>query len=308
MLKIVKASEPMTVSQLVLCIYAAPGLGKTTLGYTAEDPLDFDCDHGAYRAKNRKDTVTVNSWKDIEVVTPEDLTAYKTIILDTAGRALDYLTDDIITKNPKHGRGGALTLQGYGELKSRFTTWLKALRRLGKDVVLIAHMDEQRQGDDMIERLDVQGGSKGEIYKSADAMGRIYMKGNERVLDFSPRENSFGKNPCEVAIMPVKLENTKCLAEIIALIKSRLNEQVVAAKVADQELQDWNIAIGECDSAEALNALLPEIKKAAQAVRFIAQRRSKELGCSFDRAKGLYVPPAGAVKATTDERTYADLA
>src|ERR1700677_586989 len=156
MLKIVKASEPMTVSQLVLCIYAAPGLGKTTLGYTAEDPLDFDCDHGAYRAKNRKDTVTVNSWKDIEVVTPEDLTAYKTIILDTAGRALDYLTDDIITKNPKHGRGGALTLQGYGELKSRFTTWLKALRRLGKDVVLIAHMDEQRQGDDMIERLDGQ--------------------------------------------------------------------------------------------------------------------------------------------------------
>lgn len=307
MLKIVKASEPMKVSQLVLCIYAAPGLGKTTLGYTADDPLDFDCDHGAYRAKNRKDTVTVNCWKDIEVVTPDDLTAYKTIVLDTAGRALDYLTDDIITKNPKHGRGGALTLQGYGELKSRFTTWLKALRRLGKDVVLIAHMDEQRMGDDVIERLDVQGGSKGEIYKSADAMGRIYMKGNDRVLDFSPRENSFGKNPCELSIMSVKLENTKCLAEVIALIKERLNEKVVVEKAADQEMQDWTIAINECSTLAEINQLLPEIKKAPQAVRFIAQKRSREIGLVFDQKAGLYISDPSKSKPTTTERTYVDL-
>lgn len=307
MLKIVKASEPMKVSQLVLCIYAAPGLGKTTLGYTADDPLDFDCDHGAYRAKNRKDTVTVNCWKDIEVVTPDDLTAYKTIILDTAGRALDYLTDDIITKNPKHGRGGALTLQGYGELKSRFTTWLKALRRLGKDVVLIAHMDEQRMGDDVIERLDVQGGSKGEIYKSADAMGRIYMKGNDRVLDFSPRENSFGKNPCELAIMPVKLENTKCLAEIIGLIKERLNEKVEVEKAADQEMQDWATAINECSTLDEINRLLPEIKKAPQAVRFIAQKRSRDIGLVYDPKAGLYIPDPTKAPKPPVERSYADL-
>ncbi len=310
MLKIVKASEPMAVTQLVMCIYAAPGLGKTTLAYTAEDALLIDCDKGAYRAKNRKDTVPVEKWKDIAGISAEDLQPYKTVILDTAGRALDFLSMDIIAADPKAGSAGALNLKGFGQLKTKFSNWLKALRVLGKDVVLIAHMDEQRQGDNVIERLDVQGGSKGEIYKSADAMGRIYMKGNERVLDFSPRENSFGKNPCELAPMPVKLENTKCLAEIIALIKSRLNEQVVAAKVADQELQDWTIAIGDCSTAEELNGMLPEIKKATQAVRFIAQRRSKELGLTFDRKAGLYVAPAKAMQAPTpgEDRTYADLA
>jgi hypothetical protein len=51
------------------------------------------------------------------------------------------------------------------------------LNSFGKDVVLIAHMDEQRNGDDIIERLDVQGGSKGEIYKAADAMGRVAVRG-----------------------------------------------------------------------------------------------------------------------------------
>lgn len=309
MLKIVKANEPMKVEQLVLCIYAAPGLGKTTLGFTAEAPLDLDCDKGAYRAKNRKDTVPVSTWADIESISVNELAPYKTIILDTAGRALDRLSDDIIAKNPKHGRGGSLTLQGFGELKSRFSNYLKLLRRLGKDVVLIAHMDEQRSGDDVIERLDVQGGSKGEIYKSADAMGRIYMKGTERLLDFNPRENSFGKNPCDLAVMPVKLDNGKCLAEVIALIKERLNQSVEAEKVADQELTDWTIAINDCSTADELNGLLPELVKAPQAVRFLAQKRAKDIHLVFDKQARIYVSVTTPPKANipSEARTYAEL-
>jgi hypothetical protein len=115
--------------------------------------------------------------------------------VDTAGRALDVLTADIIRRNPKAGRGGALTLQGYGTLKAEFVAWLKHLNGMGKDVVLIAHMDEQRNGDDIIERLDVQGGSKGEIYKAADAMGRIAIRDGKRILNFSPTDAAFGKNP-----------------------------------------------------------------------------------------------------------------
>jgi hypothetical protein len=307
MLKIVKANEPMKVEQLVLCIYSAPGLGKTSLAFTADAPLLLDCDKGAYRAKNRKDAVPVSSWSDIEGISADELKPYKTIILDTAGRALDRLTDDIIAKNPKHGRGGSLTLQGFGDLKGRFGSYLKLLRRLGKDVVLIAHMDEQRSGDEVIERLDVQGGSKGEIYKSADAMGRIYMKGAERLLDFNPRENSFGKNPCDLAVMPIKLDNTKCLAEIIALIKERLNQSVIAEKVADQELTDWSIAIHDCTSVEELNGLVPELLKAPQAVRFLAQKRSKDLGLVFDKVKRLYVATGAPPAVPTESRTYAEL-
>src|SRR5258708_5995760 len=137
MLKIIKASEPMLVEQLVLCIYSPPGLGKSTLGFTAADPLNFDCDKGAYRAKNRKDTVPAPTWAAIESMTATELSPYKTLLLDTAGRALDLLTVDIIAKNPKMGRGGALTLQGFGELKARFSAWLKMVRLFGKDVVLI---------------------------------------------------------------------------------------------------------------------------------------------------------------------------
>lgn len=291
MLKIVKGNEPLKVEQIVMAVYGAPGLGKTTFAFTAKNPILFDCDKGAHRAKNRKDVVPVDKWADIAEMTAADLAPYQTVILDTAGRALDLLSTAIIAQDPKKGYGGALSLQGYGVLKSKFSAWLKMLRTFGKDVILIAHMDEQRNGDDVIERLDVQGGSKGEIYKSADAMGRLVIKNGERYLDFNPRENSFGKNPCDLPVMPIPISNTKILTEVIDTIKDRLNESAEVAKDADNELADWTIALNECDTMEALNAMLPDIKKCKiPAVKFLAQKRSKDMHLTFDRASGVYKP------------------
>src|SRR5690606_12335554 len=115
-------------------IYGAPGLGKTSLAFTADTPLLLDFDQGAHRAANRKDIVQVRAWGDVTSITEDDLAPFNTIIVDTAGRALDALTADIIRRNPKLGRGGALTLQGYGALKAEFIAWLKLLNGFGKDV------------------------------------------------------------------------------------------------------------------------------------------------------------------------------
>ena len=116
-LRITKATEPLFVDRINLCIYGAPGIGKTSLGFTAENPLLLDADEGAYRAANRKDSVVVKKWADMASIQKSDLDPYSTVIVDTAGRTLDKLSADIIEGNPKMGRGGALTLQGFGELK-----------------------------------------------------------------------------------------------------------------------------------------------------------------------------------------------
>ena len=154
-LKITRSADPITVERLNLCLYAPPGIGKTSLAFTASNPLLLDFDQGSHRAANRKDAVRVSSWDDVAGITADDLAGYDTVIVDTAGRALDILSADIIRKDPKKGYGGSLNLQGYGVLKAQFTAFLKLLNGFGKDVVLIAHMDEQRNGDEVIERLDV---------------------------------------------------------------------------------------------------------------------------------------------------------
>jgi len=292
-LKITRASDPITVERLNTVIYGPPGLGKSSLAFTADTPLLLDFDNGSHRAANRKDTVRVENWSDVAGITPEDLAPFKTVIVDTAGRALDILTADIIRINPKHGRGGALTLQGYGELKSRFTSFLKLLNSFGKDVVLIAHMDEQRNGDDIIERLDVQGGSKGEIYKAADAMGRLVIANGQRRLLFSPTDAAFGKNPGQLPPLDVpnftEPEFNTFFGSVIDRIKARLNELTEDQRKAMAEQQWFRDTLPKVSDADGINGLVGRAKEGGTVCKSLLHKRAEEIGLSFDKSKGEYV-------------------
>jgi hypothetical protein len=129
-LKITRAADPITVERLNLCVYGQPGAGKSSLAFTAEAPLLLDFDRGAHRAANRKDTVQVSAWSDVSDMGADDLAPYSTVIVDTAGRALDSLTADIIRRNPKAGRGGAGGEVGGGQV------WLSAYHDLRVDLVV----------------------------------------------------------------------------------------------------------------------------------------------------------------------------
>jgi len=292
-LKITRASDPITVERLNTVIYGPPGLGKTSLAFTADTPLLLDFDNGSHRSANRKDTVRVSNWSDVAGITADDLAPFNTVIVDTAGRALDILTADIIRANPKHGRGGALTLQGYGELKSRFTSFLKLLNSFGKDVVLIAHMDEQRNGDDIIERLDVQGGSKGEIYKAADAMGRLVIANGQRRLLFSPTDAAFGKNPGQLPPLDVpdfaSAEFDMFLATVIERIKGRLNELTADQREAMAEQQWFRDTLPKVADADGINALIERAASAGRTVKAMLHSRAIELGLKADKEHGCYV-------------------
>lgn len=294
-LRITRASDPITVERLNLVIYGPPGLGKTSLAFTAEDPLLLDFDQGAHRAAGRKDSVPVRTWDDVAGITAEDLAPFKTVIVDTAGRALDVLSADIIRGNAKLGRGGALTLQGYGELKARFVSFLKLLNGFGKDVVLIAHMDEQRNGDEVIERLDVQGGSKGEIYKAADGMGRITIKNGQRMLNFSPSDAAFGKNPGQLEPLAIphheRPEFTGFLAQVIADTKAKLNALTEEQREAQAVLEKWRLSLDDIEDVAGINAALPDAKAAGKAVSALLVARAQKLGLTFDAQAKAYVAP-----------------
>lgn len=292
-LRIVKSSDPIRVERLNLCLYGPPGIGKSSLAFTANAPLLLDFDQGAHRAANRKDTVRVTAWTEVAEMTADDLADYSTVIVDTAGRALDHLTADIIRRNPKAGRGGALTLQGYGTLKAEFVAWLKMLNGFGKDVVLIAHMDEQRNGDEIIERLDVQGGSKGEIYKAADAMGRLLIRDGKRLLNFSPTDAAFGKNPGQLEPLEVLHpdRNPAMLATVIQQIKDKLNAMSEEQQEAQKLLEGWRERIAGMGSADDFNGSLEEVKKAPKAAQAMFADAAKLNGLTFDKKTGQYTAP-----------------
>lgn len=299
-LRITKATDHIEVTTLVACIYAIPGIGKSTLGFRAEKPLLLDFDGGAHRAGGRQDCVRVEHWSDVTRISADDLQPYKTIIVDTAGRALDALTSDIIAENPKMGNGGALSLQGYGVLKSRFIAWTKLIRSFGLDVVLICHADEQRKGDEIITRLDVQGGSKNEIYKCSDVMGQIYWDHGKRVLSFDPTDTAFGKNPGRLPplVVPHFGEAPTFLGDTLAQIKAELNKQSAAQQEVSGQLAEWKEVIDKAETAKQFNDLIPLTQgvdaRLRDNVKRLLTKAAKARGLSFDKKAGVFSPVAKA--------------
>lgn len=294
MIKIVKSHEKIEVKNIIATIYANPGVGKTSLGYTAESPLLLDFDKGAYRAKNRKDTVVIESWQDVASMSREDIAGFKTIIIDTAGRALDCLAADIIRRQPKMNRGaGALSLQGYGSLKAEFSSWLKHMKSFGVDIVMLAHSSEGKNGDDVIMRIDAQGGSKDEIYKVSDMMGCLAIIDGKIILNCNPTDVAFGKNPgIPIQQFPNPVENPNFFAGVIAMAKDNLNKMSEQQVELMAETEKWREKFTNA-SAEELNNLITEVSSASSAILDTIKRMMVKIaesnGIKFDAATKKFV-------------------
>lgn len=306
--KVTKATDPIEVKTLCLTIYSQPGLGKSSLAFTASRPLLLDFDKGAHRAIDRKDVVQVEEWSEIADIRAADVADYDTIVIDTAGKALDVLAQNIIKGNPRFAFGGALNQQGWGQLGTRFSAFLRMIRGFGKDVVLIAHMDEQKDGDAIKERLKVQGGSKDLILTDSDVIARISIFNKERQLVFSPTETSFGKDPAGLVSMPIPDAKTAefktCLADVIGAVKEKLNSVSDAQAAHNEEIAWFAEILPQILTAESINEIKGRAKMAGRDVALMVVKRAGELGLEYDATTGQYVY---LEEMTTDE-TDADAA
>lgn len=298
-MKIIKGTEAIPVAHPVFLIFGQPGICKTSLAYSCADPLLLDFDSGAHRAANRRDTLQIGSWADVNELMEhrEALEPYATIIPDTVGRCLDVLTADIAATEPRKAPGGNLSQQGWGTLKTRFRTWTSTLRTLGKDVLLIAHDKEDKDGDTRVVRPDIVGGSYGEVMKVADFVGYCYMSGKDRVLDFNPTDRWVGKNPAGWA--PFKVPPVAKAQAFMAELFDKGREALGAiseesAKVSTQ-IEEWRLnldtftTVDECSRAIAqANALPPVV---APQVKKLLWDRAKALGFTFDLKAKVFVAP-----------------
>lgn len=301
---ITRSTDRITVETTTIMLYGPPGIGKTSTGCTAEAPLLLDFDKGSHRSAFRKDTVRVESWATVAGMTADDLAEYRTIVVDTVGRCLDMMAADIIRKNPKmQGFAGALTQQGYGALKGAFATWIGWLTSLGKDIVLIAHDKEDKKGDEIIYRADIQGSSHGEVFKRADGVAYMHTVGRDTVLDFSPCDRWHGKNPArfEPITVPDFVDRRDFLATVIADVKAAMNRMSDEQRVVVTAIDEWNTRASEATTSEEINALVAEAVKLSAPVgpqaKHIVAARAKEMALVFDKKAKMYVEPEAAAGA-----------
>lgn len=199
-----KPSEIEIKQTISALIYGQPGIGKTTLGCSAPNAVLFDYDGGVQRINgaHQVPTVQIKEWdetnealKEIEETMPE----CQTIVIDTVGKMLDFMSANIIKNDPKMAmRDGSLSLKGYGVRKTMFVNFLKRVSAIGKNVIFIAHEKEEKRGEETVKRPEVGGSSANDLVKELDLVGYMQAIGKERTITFDPNESYYAKNTCNL--------------------------------------------------------------------------------------------------------------
>ena len=292
---IIKKNEAMPQRPVVILLYGVPGCGKSSLASTSNNPLLIDCDRGADRAVVRPDVLTCSSWEDItnELGT---MKGYSTIIIDTAKACLDDFmiawairTDDAAKKN---------ALKAYGLIGKEFSQFVANIRAMGKDLVIIAHAKEDKDGDDRIFFPDVTGQSRDLVQRIADQIGFLSYGGdNSRVLHFRKDRRIVAKDTACLGdiIIPESTDPSyaSAMTNIIAEVKKRIQERTNAQNAALDAIKVAEDAIAQVIDGPTADAALAAINACPQAditpLKKKLQPTLKRLNLKMDKASGKFV-------------------
>ena len=306
-------SELAPTSTLKVLVYGQPGAGKTTLALSAPNPVLFDFDGGINRVNKafQVPTLQVSKWEDVVAAIAELKTGsidFATIVVDTSGKMLDYMSDYIMRVDPKMKmRDGSLALKGYGKRKVMFTEFLKQCAMMGKNVVFVAHEKESSDNDTRIVRPDMSGSSLGDLLKELDLVGYVQMIAKERTVSWTPEEKFYAKNTCALpAVMKIDTTiNDKAevvgendfLSRVFATYNDYLKQQAKIGEEYKRLIGDIAERIDTIDGADAANAFIEDMNNGSFAHIWDSQARArrlfgdkvKQLNLEFDKKTKRYV-------------------
>lgn len=198
----IKTPEELTFAdkKFSMILYGSPGVGKTTLALSAPDPVIIDFDRGISRVKaqHRKTTIVCDSYEEVlEDIKSPIVTDCQTVIIDTGGSFVTFLQDWAMRSNPQVNKqkNGAISLKGFGAVKSEFSRFTSILKDvMKKNVIYVFHSQEQNDKDgNPQQRLLCEGAARNAVWTPCDFGGYVHMIGDSRVVCFSPEQEFFAK-------------------------------------------------------------------------------------------------------------------
>lgn len=296
--------------KFVVILYGSPGIGKTTLAFSAPKPILVDFDKGVSRVKayHRKDTIVCSNYKEVlsDIASPA-IKDYETIVIDTGGSFVTYLQDWAMKENPAVNtqKNGAISLKGFGAVKAEFIRFSNYVRDiLNKNLIYVFHSVEEKdkEGNPM-QRLLCEGSARNLVWQPADLGGYIQMIGNKRTISFTPEQEFFAKgcygiegrkeiptlsptdkNDFLTRLFEEAKENLKKESEVFLPVKQKYEEVMEQAKdivEAAQTADDVNKAVEEL---QKLDHALTSKKESA----LLLHEKATSLGLTYDKASKTY--------------------
>jgi len=214
-MEIVNTKENKQKPPIQMVVYGEGGVGKTTFAAKAPNAVIADCERGTKYLGQRGmdvDVANIESWFDFAKLTnrQEDgdgnnyrmIDPYDTVVIDPIGELMEKLQKYMVNnKGSKlvQQEDGSPTMAGWGWLKRTMRDSLKVLRDTGKNVVIVAHVEEKEDGRDIVKRPKMQTKMSEELVNMVDIVGYMTMIPNPnspdgeniRVIKCHPKSNRY---------------------------------------------------------------------------------------------------------------------
>lgn len=297
-----------------ILIAGYPGIGKSTLALSAPNPLHIDVDFGIDRIepRYRKPYIQPQNYEELlGDLIPENVRDFDTLVFDTGGKLISLMSLWAIKKDPKNGkRDGSLSLPGYGAVKREFNRLMDfCFYELHKNIVIVFHAKEEKDGDNTKLRLKVEGGTKEDVWEPMDLGGFVEMYGNDRTIGFSNCERYFAKGTRGInGVLKIPELLPTSPNDFLTKLFNQYNAKAAQEVAANNENKEkYDTAMRAAESiiativdADTANAAIPKFKAINHALtsereasaRFNAH--IKGLGLFYDRVLKQYTPAPDA--------------
>lgn len=294
-----------------MLIAGYPGIGKSTLALSAPRPLHIDVDFGIDRIepRYRKPYIQPKNYDEIlSDLVPENLENFDTLVFDTGGKLISLMSMWAIKKDPKYGmRDGSLSLKGYGFVGKEFVRLMDyCFYELKKNIVIVFHAVEEKDGDNTRLRIKVEGQTKNNVWEPMDLGGFVEIYGNDRTIGFSNCERYFAKGTRGISgVMKIPALGPASPNDFLTKLFERYNAQAaseVEQNAEQQEAYEKAMALGHqvismVKNAETANTAMKPFKEIEHALSSKKELntawndRIRELGLVFNAETKLYEQP-----------------
>ena len=298
-----------TTKKIRMIIAGFPGIGKTTLGLSAPKPLLIDVDRGIDRvqAKNRKDFTQPITYEELLQDLKSDLSSYETLVFDTGGKLLDLMKPYVIKQDSKNGQkdGTTLSIKGYGAVGKEFQRLMDyAYYNLNKNVVVLFHAKEDKDGEATKLRILVEGSTKDNVWQPMDLGGFMEMYNGKRTIGFDNCERYYAKGTHGVkgVIELPDLDNPNIPNDFLTKLFEKVNESIrEEATYFEEQKKNYEKVMSEVGNSienmteENIDSVMEILKTAKHVLtsekelRFMIKKKIESLEMIWDFDKRKYV-------------------
>ena len=307
-MSLIKKANEIEITKVVkMMIYGQAGMGKSTLALSAPNPLLLDFDDGVKRVNmhhlgDNVGIVQIHTWQDVLEVLQEDLSDYKSIVVDTIGKMMDFIISYRCgSRNPR--------INDWGTINNDFKAFVNNLSSLKKNVIFVAHRDSRKEGDETVFIPSLREKNYNSIVTELDLLGYLEMRAEngvqKRTITFDPTSRNDGKNTCNlpsVMVIPTNLDrngqpiakNDFITTQIIGRYGKMVAEKEEAISEYNAQLAEIEEGVAQITDAASANYFAEHISdyKGNNSVIFKARdlfsKKVKELGLVYDKATKKY--------------------